>query len=148
MTGRPAKALIAAAVALTVLPAVPVRAEDVEMQSVCGQSAKKLEYWAEAKRRHSTEGALTVTITADFEGRGWQTIAEHHDSEPSRAADGSASNGPQTSVWTWSVPDPGKDGAFRRTQTTNKPAARGYRMRVVFNASDAHLEDTASCDNR
>lgn len=146
---RPRRALMASAVVLlTVLPAAPLHAEDVEMKSVCGASGKKLEYWAEAKRRHSTNGALTVTISGDFEGRGWQTIAEHHDNEPTRSSSEDAGGGPQIAVFVWSVPDPGMDGPFRRTQTADKPPAKGYRMRVLFEAPDARLEDMTRCDKR
>ena len=146
---HPRPALVAAAtLAMMVLPAAPLHAEDVELQGVCGQSGKKLEYWAEAKRRHSTNGALTVTISADFEGRGWQTIAEHRDREPTRTASGDAGGGPQIAVFVWTVPDPATDGPFRRTQKTDKPPAKGYRMRLPFDAPDAHLEDTTHCDNR
>ena len=154
---RPRRAvLVSAVVAMTTLPAPPLHAEDVEMQAVCSTPGKRIEYWAEAKRRHSRQGSLTVSLSADYEGRGWQVFAETTDPSPTKT--GSGGGGPSDpkrggerfpdlhDTFVWSVPDPATDGTFRRTQSTQKPAAKGYRMRVAFDAPDAHLEDTMSCD--
>ena len=137
-----AVAAILAAV-VTFAPARPVQAADVELSGLCGDRGDRLEFWADAKRRESDQGTLTVNIY-----RPGETVTVRSDTTPEREADSRrGSGGPGQpglgySVNLWRVPDHrSEDGNFRSIETVKKPN-RGakYFVDVVFDAPDAHIK--------
>ncbi len=150
---RPLRAAVAAALVLAggvaFVPARPVQAEDVELSGLCGDKGSALEFWAEAKRRESDKGTLTVKIS-----RPGETVTIRTDTTPERADDSQrGSGGPGQpglgyAVNLWQVPDHRKeDGPFRSVERINKPN-RGakYFIDVIFEAPDAHIRLNHDCE--
>jgi hypothetical protein len=147
MLKRLAAALLVAGL---LAPALPARAEDVELQGVCGDRGDHVEYWAEAKRRHSDQGTLYVRIY-----RPGADVAGDSDGQPDRETDnrtGSAMPGesaPQGRVNVWRVPTPQRnDPAFgRKLRRVDKPDRNSkYFIEVKFQAPDAFITLSHDCE--
>ena len=137
------------ATAITFVPSRPVQAEDVELSGVCGDKGAALEFWAEAKRRESDRGTLTVKIF-----RPGETVTIRSDTTPERDSDsqrgsgGPGQGGPGFPVNVWRVPDHrAEDGPFRSAERIKKPN-RGakYFIDVIFDAPDAHIRLNHNCE--
>lgn len=141
---------LATGLLLVGLLAPAARAEDVELQGLCADRGDHVEYWAEAKRRHSDQGILSVRIY-----RTRADVAGESDGQPDRETDsrtGSAMPGesaPQGRVNVWRVPEPQRnDPAFgRKVRSVQKPERNDkYFIEVKFQAPDAFIALNHDCE--
>jgi len=132
-------------------PALPAQAADVELQGLCGDYGDHVEYWAEAHRRHSEEGTLSVRISsATHDVGGDADPSGEFGKDPKRggSAGPGQSGGPQFGMWIWQVPQPQKgDPAIgRRVGRINKPRGEKYFIEVKFEAPDAFVALNHDCE--
>ena len=148
-----ARRLAAVALVFGVLaPALPAEAADVELMGVCGDRGKYVEWWAEARRRHSEEGTLSVRIYrtgGDVAGTSSSKAEFGDDPKRGPAGPGPSGASPQYGMWTWKVPEPQKrDPAIGRRLGRSDKTVKGekYFIEVKFEAPDAFISLTHDCE--